>query len=224
MALSLSSNGLKLIASVTMLADHVGWLFFPEQPLWRAIGRLSFPLFAFLIAEGCEKTNNARNYFFRLLALAAVSELPYQLFLYAAGFTSTQLNIFFTLAAGLGALFVLKKLRLLYALPAVILVLAAAEYFSFDYGAYGVLTILGSAVFLRFRTAGGITLVALPFLYSLQKVLSGFLTLQWYAAASVAFISFYRGERGAPVPRWLFYSFYPVHLIMLWSIWFVLQP
>lgn len=221
--LSLSSNALKFIACATMLIDHTGWLFFPEQLLWRAVGRLSFPLFAFLIAEGCERTSNARNYLFRLLGLAAVSELPYQLFLYAAGFGAQRLNIFFTLAAGLGALLMLKKMRGRSALPAVALVLAAAWYLPLDYGVYGVLTVLGSALFLRFRTAGGIALVALPVLYAAQKMLSGFLSLQWYAGVSVALVSRYSGARGVPVPRWLFYSFYPAHLLILWIIWLFLN-
>src|SRR3989344_3632203 len=100
---SLSSNALKLIACATMLIDHVGALFFPGVLLWRLVGRLSFPLFAFLIAEGAEQSSDARKYLFRLLALAVVSELPYRLFIHATGFAGQRLNIFFTLSAGLVA-------------------------------------------------------------------------------------------------------------------------
>lgn len=48
----LSGNALKIIACVTMLIDHIGMMFFPDVVVWRIIGRLSMPLFAFTFAEG----------------------------------------------------------------------------------------------------------------------------------------------------------------------------
>jgi hypothetical protein len=54
----LTGNQLKLIAAGAMLADHVGLMFFPEAELLRIIGRLAFPIFAFMIAEGCKYTRN----------------------------------------------------------------------------------------------------------------------------------------------------------------------
>jgi len=62
----LSGNMLKIIAALAMLCDHVGLLFFPSQDIFRIIGRLAFPIFAFMIAEGCKYTRNKAKYFFNL--------------------------------------------------------------------------------------------------------------------------------------------------------------
>ena len=115
---------------LTMAVDHIGILFFPGELLWRVVGRISFPIFALLIAEGFEKTSNVRNYFFRLLAFAAVSQIPYSLFLQTANITSNKLNIFFTLSAGLLSLMLLKRLPRVYAFLGIGSIAVLAEYFS----------------------------------------------------------------------------------------------
>ena len=53
-----SNNVLKIIACITMLLDHMGFILFPEYPIFRIIGRIAFPIFAFLLAEGCYYTKN----------------------------------------------------------------------------------------------------------------------------------------------------------------------
>ena len=55
---TLNGNALKIIGAVSMFIDHVGVLFFPRVLFLRIIGRLAFPIFAYLIAEGCRHTNN----------------------------------------------------------------------------------------------------------------------------------------------------------------------
>ena len=70
-----------------MLIDHVGLLFFPGDPLWRLVGRISFPLFAFLIAEGYRHSRDREAYAFRLGLLALISQMPFMLMLDAAGIT-----------------------------------------------------------------------------------------------------------------------------------------
>ena len=60
----LNGNHLKLIAAFTMLLDHVGILLFPQIRLLRILGRLAYPIFAFMIAEGCRYTKNKLRYFF----------------------------------------------------------------------------------------------------------------------------------------------------------------
>ena len=73
---------LKLIALTTMFIDHIGAVFFPQVTLLRVIGRISFPLYAFLIAEGCRYTRNRGRYALGLGAFALISELPYDLALH----------------------------------------------------------------------------------------------------------------------------------------------
>lgn len=217
--LSLSASGLKLIAISTMFIDHVGILFFPGDLLWRIVGRISFPIFALLVAEGFEKTSNVRNYLFRLLAFAAVSQIPYSLFLQTADVTSDKLNIFFTLSAGLLALLLLKKLPSLYAFLGIGFIAILAEYFSFSYGMYGVFTVLASSVLLRLRETGSLLLIVLHVLNTTVTFISGKLSLQIFATLSVPILMLYNKERGGEFNRLFFYGFYPVHLLILSLVW-----
>ena len=59
----LSGNMLKVIAAITMTVDHIGVIFFPSSNILRIIGRIAFPIFAFMIAEGCKYTKNKFRYF-----------------------------------------------------------------------------------------------------------------------------------------------------------------
>ena len=221
--LSLSSASIKLIAVATMFLDHVGMLFFPEGLILRIVGRLSFPLFAFLIAEGFEKTSDVKRYLGRLVTFAVVSQIPYSIFLQASGLSPARLNIFFTLAAGLLALILIRRLSPWYSFTSVVLLLLIAEFFPFDYDGYGILTVLASSMFLRFRAAGSLLLVCLPLFRTIAQFFSGLLSLQLYATLSIPIIALYNGERGAKLPRQFFYWFYPVHLLFLVFIWYFIQ-
>lgn len=219
MRFSLSSTALKLIAMAAMLVDHIGFLFFPHELLWRAIGRLAFPLFAFLIAEGFEKTHNVSRYGKRLILFAALSQLPYSLVLAATG-TPQTLNIFFTLSAGLLALALLARFPYKKSVPLVLFIVVLAQYLRIDYGAYGILTILASHLFIHRKTTGGIALIFLPIFYTLYLTLVGVTPIQFLALFSVPFIALYRGERGRNLPRAFLYWFYPAHLFIFWLIWY----
>ena len=73
----LSGNALKIIAAIAMLADHVGLMFFPRVSLFRIVGRLALPIFAYMIAEGCRYTHNRKKYLLRMASLAALCQLVY---------------------------------------------------------------------------------------------------------------------------------------------------
>ncbi|MFA5869908.1 MAG: TraX family protein, partial [Candidatus Bathyarchaeia archaeon] len=66
---------LKWVAIVTMTADHVGVVLYPEVAAYRIVGRMAFPLFAYLLVLGMESTGNMRGYLTRLLLFAAVSQI-----------------------------------------------------------------------------------------------------------------------------------------------------
>ncbi|MDO8619868.1 MAG: TraX family protein [bacterium] len=218
---SLSSTGIKLVAILAMVIDHVGLLFFPHQLLWRVAGRIAFPLFAFLVAEGALRTSNVRAYLFRLLGFAIISQFAYIPFNGATGGILSPFNIFFTLSAGLLALILWKRLPRTISVPAIILLCALADILSFDYGAYGVLTVLISNLALQRRKLGITALLLFPQAVTLLRFALGAISIQGYASMSVPLVAIYNGERGRKLPRHLFYWFYPVHLLVLASIWYL---
>jgi len=70
---------LKLIALITMIIDHVGAIFFPQYIWLRYIGRLSMPIYAFLLVQGYKHTRSFTRYAIRLAVFALLSEVPYDL-------------------------------------------------------------------------------------------------------------------------------------------------
>jgi hypothetical protein len=76
----LSGNALKLIAALAMLIDHIGVLLLPQVLILRVIGRISFPIFAFMIAEGCRYTKNKARYFFTMFGVGAACQVVMYLY------------------------------------------------------------------------------------------------------------------------------------------------
>ena len=101
----LSGNALKVIAALAMTADHVGLMFFPQVTLLRIIGRLAYPIFAYMIAQGCAHTRNRGRYFLRVFVLAAVCQVVYYL---ASG--DTYLSILVTFCCGIGMIYALQDM------------------------------------------------------------------------------------------------------------------
>ena len=107
---------IKIIAVLAMIIDHTGAVFDLHSG-YRVVGRLAFPLFAFLIAEGYKHTTNIRKYLLRLGLFAFISEIPYDLaFNQVQGYPMTVdflngTNIFYTLFLGLLCAFLLDRAR-----------------------------------------------------------------------------------------------------------------
>ncbi len=215
----MTSAALQCIAVVTMLIDHIGYeigyLYFPGLPtdILRAIGRLSFPIFAFMLAEGFVHTSNRKKYALRLAVFALASEVPYRLFTVLGdwnrvGFPTWE-NIFFELLLIFGALWCVERGKLWLAGAAGLAVLAEAG--GFMYGAYGVLIAVGFYVFRQRRWAGMLVLTACTALYCWYH---GSL-FQVYAVFAAVPLYLYNGKRGERLPRYFCYGFYPAHLLVL---------
>lgn len=71
------NDWLKVIAMASMLIDHIGLLFFPEEALFRQIGRLAFPLYAYFLAQGFSHTRSRPRYYSRLLLFGLISQVPF---------------------------------------------------------------------------------------------------------------------------------------------------
>jgi len=238
----LSGSTLKWIAAVTMLIDHfaavilLGRLYSERawgsgiwslQCYWdlRIIGRLAFPIYCFLICEGYRHTHSLRGYLLRLLGFALLSELPFDWAFQRALFDLSAQNVFFTLALGLGAIALWETLRrnregkaLVRASVAAGLVCAAlcaaGELLHTDYGSMGVLLIIAMWL-LREQPLWRIPTAAV-----ILSSMALFFRSSWielYALLSFIPISLYNGTHGRQI-KYLFYVFYPVHLLLLCSI------
>lgn len=213
--------GLKWIALVTMLIDHIGAVFCEEIvsvsgsniPYWimRGIGRIAFPIFCFLLVEGYVHTGNRLKYGLRLFCFAVISEIPFDLAFWQSFVNWNYENVFFTLALGLLAMFVLDyfKENPWLQLGLVCCAMVLAEVCRTDYGGAGVLLIVGFYFFRGNELARGIS--AFLILVFLMNILE--------AVAMIDFlpIHFYNGKRGRQL-KYFFYIFYPAHLLFLWWI------
>ncbi len=222
---TLSGSDLKILACVSMFIDHFAAVFDLTGPaellLRHLIGRLAFPIFAFLLAEGFLHTRNLKRYFAGLFLLALLSEIPYDLaFSGSSGLLPecTQQNTLFTLSLGLLMLYCIKKTEALLLrrasvstliFPAQLLVIllfaAAAWLLHLDYSFLGPACIGAMYLFRanRFQAAlAGCACLNLDFL----SMPGAFL--------AVLPLSRYNGTRGKQ-RKYLFYLFYPLHLLLL---------
>ena len=222
----LTGSSLKMIAIITMAIDHTAshllryqeaftepLMTYHNHPLtWffllRCIGRLSFPIFAFLIVEGFIHTSNRRHYGRNLLICALISEIPWALT--HNGFHLMGHNVIFTLLWGFLGLCVVERYRSDWHEAGLILIamLAASFLFGADYGGSGFAFIVMLYVLRRH--------------FALQ-VLAGctMLPLKWVTGLAFIPIGMYNGRRGfirGPWGKYLFYAFYPLHLFVIWII------
>lgn len=198
---------LKVIAIITMLIDHIGYVCFPEVEVLRVIGRLAFPIFAFFIAEGAYYTSNIRKYEMRLLLFALISEVPFDMAFYGEWCYLDHQNVFFTLLAGLVIIDLQKNFNKIISSIAFVIIAVGCQLLHTDYGVYGVVLIL---MFYYLRDNQKIacgTTAGFNFICNIGKI-------QCFSALSSVLLLFYNGQRGRKM-RWIFYLFYPAHLTVL---------
>lgn len=229
----LTAAHLKGIAMLFMFIDHLTAAMI-ERGLWRLgawgyeavpvnrylflriLGRLSFPIFCFFIAEGYRHTRSKGNYLVRLLAFGLLSELPFDWALFGGFPDWGYQNVYFTLALGLLSLILWDAVaagdwktaplwRKLGAVAAAGACVAAAELLKTDYGAAGVLTVLLMYLLREQPWLRNVAVLA---------VLTVASSLEIYAFPFCLLLMAYNGERGR---QWksLFYVFYPAHLLLL---------
>ena len=110
----LTSTTLKLIACLTMLADHVGYAFLPSGSLLyvllRVIGRIAFPLYCFMLVEGVYHTKYPKKYLLRLVVLALLSEPVFDLMCFRKWVYLSKWSVMVTLLLGAAMCMLMKKL------------------------------------------------------------------------------------------------------------------
>lgn len=251
---------LKNTAYITMLIDHFFAVVFlnymrlyPVDGGWdprleriyrmgRAVGRVSFVLFTFLIVEGFFYTRNRVRFLMRLLLFAVLSEIPFDLALSGTPFDRSGQNVYWTLFLGVLVLTIWDYLsryrRVLPAIGRYLVLLAgclAAFLGSTDYRFMGILLI-----FTLYRTRGkdrgvqfvlvglvmlfgtwGSNLIRYADAYSIEYLFR-FSLREMYGLLAFVLIFLYNGEKGRQLPKPFYYGFYPVHLLVLYGMarWF----
>lgn len=223
-----SQEGLKLLACIAMLIDHIG-AGFGNSCLLRSIGRLAFPIFCFLLVEGFYHTGNLRRYSLRLLICAVISELPYDLLLSGQWDLSRQ-NVMLTLLLGLTMLRCMEQVPLYLAKVAMLLPFCiAAQGLRTDYGATGI-ALIGVFALSRNIPHGFLlellcTSLLFWFMDSPLLSLAGIsIPMQFLGIAALIPIHCYSGRKCtyAPAIQWAFYLFYPGHLMILHLLRFII--
>ncbi len=224
----LTNNQLKIIAMVSMLLDHVGLLFFPDEQIFRILGRIAFPIFAYMIAEGCRYTKNRVKYLGMIAAMGVVFQIVYfvamQSFYQGILITFSLSIILIYSIDGIvkskkiwGRLAAIGALAFIVAFVFVLPSVLSNTDFDIDYGVWGILLpvlvyfmpsrpwqICTASVFLVVRVLYYLFIVPMP--------------IQAWSLLAVPLLALYNGKRGKTKMKYVFYIFYPAHLVILYGI------
>lgn len=232
----ISSFGLHLLAMGFMLCDHVCLALAPHRLWMTCVGRLAFPIFAFLVAEGFARTCSRARYARRLLLFALLSEVPFDLLAAGSPVYPFHQNVLWTFLIALGCMQLLERAkaeprpaaRFALGAGAVLGGYLAGWVFLVDYFGPGVWTVLVCYLFRgdgwRQRLGQLAGLLALngwllggSSLLITAGPLALALPVQTFAVLALPFLWLYRGRQGphSRAVRWLFYGFYPAHLLAL---------
>lgn len=234
-----TGNQLKMIAFVLMLCDHIGYILIENGVLYgnnpvywtmaismsegqkwyllarilRTVGRLSFPIFAYFIAEGVAHSSNVRKYVGRLLMFGIVSEVPFDLAIRNTLFDISYQNVLFTLALGAMSCAAIDRIgngRFLIKLIATAVFCGLAHYLKSDYGAMGVMMI--SFMYLVREEKNAVLTVG--------AVASAAESIDYACVSAFAFVLlyFYNGKRGDFPMKYFFYLGYPLSLLICYAL------
>ncbi len=222
----LNAFKLKLIAIGAMLIDHIAFAFIRDSSLasgriMHFIGRLTAPIMCFFIAEGYKHTRSFWRYFGRLLIFALISQVPYSLFLTGNAF-SPSFNVLYTLALGLLSIYVYDNAENILTR---LLFIGIIMYLSMngDWFFVGVSMCLLFHIFrddLLKQFLGMLVLALLVIFMTHSPGRSSiFSSYHWGMLMTIPLLSLYNGEKGGgKYGHWLFYIFYPAHLLAIWLV------
>lgn len=247
----LSANLLKLIAIAAMLVDHVAWQYVDTHSLLgqtlHFIGRITIVIMSFFIAEGYVHTRNVKKYALRLLIFALISEIPYNIFktqtIHYKGF-----NVIFTLLLALLAVWIYDtkeiKSRIIKILAIAAIIILSDNC---DWSFVPILLTLGFFI-SRGKASSSIGFTALTVIAYLAKqfvekaYLNALITynlpvklvLKSFFSSRIMFVGLFMGlalvllyngrlGKGGKAMKWLFYIFYPAHMLILGAIKFFIK-
>lgn len=240
----ITGTGLKTIAVVTMLIDHIAagfllyWLnqqtdmdvfnhYRTVYMVMRRIGRMAFPIYCYMLVEGFLHTSNLKKYVLRILAMAVISELPFDLALRWKTIDLTHNNVMWELALGLLVLLLIHSVlyktadkiqdvvvRRLIAVAIMLAGMGIGYLLQLDYAESGIACI--SVMYFLYGVSKEQRLTSFGMGVLMLALMSG--EIEVYAFIMLIPLFFYDGKRGrdSKLLRVFFYTFYPVHLIIIY--------
>ena len=245
----LDSNMIKIIAIIAMTIDHITWMLYPGYPkeilpiALHIIGRITCPIMCYFIAEGYYYTKDINKYTKRLFIFAIISHVPYMFasmnfvdwksfipFYY--GSVLNQTSVMWSLAWGLVMLRVANSEKIKSNIAKTLLIiLICLISFPSDWSCVASLCILSigtnrgnlkkQILLMLFYVA----IYSTVYFFALDKVYG---LMQMAVVLSVPIIMMYNGKRGNnskinSIMKWLFYLYYPLHLIIIGFLQFVIR-
>lgn len=224
----LNGNMLKIIAILAMTADHAAWLFLPLEniaaQLCHIIGRLTFPIMAYLIVEGYHHTRNAGKYLIRLAVSAVIAHFAYAfcfqhpyIFDFSKGVVDTT-SVLWGFSFGLAALIIYRNEKIKLWLKVVLILTCIICSIPSDWSWVCVVFLL--IMEINYGNFKKMCFWSLSFgwIYAFVYCL---IASWWNAYQFAIFLAFpvlwlYNGERGKwKGMKWFFYLYYPMHLVIL---------
>ena len=230
----LNADILKILAVIFMTFDHVGLMLLNDYVPFRIIGRLAFPIFAFFIAEGCKYTKNKAKHFLLIFGLGLICQL---VFFFAM--ESLYMGILIVFSLSVIIIYAIdwakkQKSKWAFGVPVVLTVGLYALYFwlkiklvktdfDLDYGFIGVL----APVLVYVMPKKWLKLLALGLCLVVTSTLATSATgifiyeqptLQWFSLLAIIPLAFYSGKKGKYKLKYLFYLYYPLHMLAIYGL------
>ena len=242
----LNANTLKLLAAFFMVFDHFGLVFYPEVMWWRAVGRLSMPLFAFAISEGCRYTRNKTKHFLLLFGLGVACQIVYYIFDPANLYFGILITFSFSILLIYALQFFKAKVfnkeckvweKCVSFLPFFLLLIFVnlfCKRFTVDYGFYGVLMPVFASLFDFHRIPAPekvqkldclplrIVCMFIPLLLLTLGYDGELYSIVFYAFLALPILLLYNGQKGKRNMKYFFYIFYPLHLGLIEGAYIVM--
>lgn len=240
----ITSALLHIMAMALMLCDHLWGTILGQYIILNDIGRIAYPIFAFMLVEGFFHTHDLKKYLLRLLIFALISEIPFDLMANGVVFYPFHQNVMWTFMIGLLLMAWIENTKKKGKLRLTIVVSALAVAAGFiggiitfaDYYGFGVLVVLvfyffrgkkwwcylGQVVFLYYilvEGLGGYCHVVTIFGHTFEVVQEGF------ALFALIPIWLYNGQKGYHKKwfQYFCYAFYPAHILILYLLRYVIS-
>lgn len=223
----LTGNQLKIIALLSMTCDHIGRQILPRHMILKIIGRLAFPIFAYMIAEGCRYTKNRKKYLSVIVWMAFGCQLVYYM-----AMQSLYQCVLVTFSLAIAMIYLMDYAMKektwfawlsvsacflgIYMVCEILPEILTGTDFAIDYGFWGVMlsvfVYLGKTKKMKLLLmSGGLAVLA----FEMGQI-------QWYSLGAVLLLAMYGGRRGTMNLKYLFYVYYPLHLAVIYVVSLVL--